>query len=218
MVKKTFFFIALVLIVGSFAQATFIEQTGNGGGRSFDWVVMHYLNRDNTLSAAQSATLEELRVAGSTADVQAPYDSGETVVFNHTFEQKGTYMVRVKARDGLGAESTWGTLQVKMPYNKGVIASNPWSFLLGKISDIERNTEDDFWFLPQKVLYIHYTQEQGFSVQIIDELSGAFPCCGSIPDEDFYGKLRDSFIRGLCIIKILQFHGSILIGTPLKPF
>ena len=44
-----------------------------------------------------------------------PYSSDENVTLSHTFTKKGTYTIKVKARDVYYAESDWGTLQVKMP-------------------------------------------------------------------------------------------------------
>jgi len=44
-----------------------------------------------------------------------PYSSDENVTLSHTFTKKGTYTIKVKARDIYYAESDWGTLQVKMP-------------------------------------------------------------------------------------------------------
>jgi hypothetical protein len=44
-----------------------------------------------------------------------PYPSDENVTLSHTFTEKGTYTIKVKARDVHYAESDWGTLQVSMP-------------------------------------------------------------------------------------------------------
>jgi len=41
--------------------------------------------------------------------------SGTTVTLNHTWEKRGTYSIRAKAKDVYGAQSDWGTIQVKMP-------------------------------------------------------------------------------------------------------
>jgi len=43
------------------------------------------------------------------------YESGVTITVGHHFLYKGTYNIKVKARDSYGAESEWGYLQVKMP-------------------------------------------------------------------------------------------------------
>jgi nitroreductase len=44
-----------------------------------------------------------------------PCSSGESVLFNHTWAKRGTYVIKAKAKDALGAEGAWGTLQVTMP-------------------------------------------------------------------------------------------------------
>ena len=44
-----------------------------------------------------------------------PYPSGDSITVSHTFTEKGTYTIKVKARDTYNAESEWGTLQVTMP-------------------------------------------------------------------------------------------------------
>jgi len=44
-----------------------------------------------------------------------PYGSNTNMTVSHTFAAKGTYLIKAKAKDVYGAESGWGTLQVKMP-------------------------------------------------------------------------------------------------------
>lgn len=44
-----------------------------------------------------------------------PYVSNTNLSLNHTFAVKGAYTITAKARDIYGAESGWGSLQVKMP-------------------------------------------------------------------------------------------------------
>jgi rhodanese-related sulfurtransferase len=44
-----------------------------------------------------------------------PYHSGEEAILNHTWSEKGTYTVKVKARDIYGSESDYATLEIKMP-------------------------------------------------------------------------------------------------------
>lgn len=55
------------------------------------------------------------------------YESGEKVSINHTWDKKGSYTIRVKARDYTGLESFWSeSLTVSMPIIK-VKAFNFWS-------------------------------------------------------------------------------------------
>lgn len=49
-----------------------------------------------------------------------PFTSGEEIIVNHTWSDKGTYTVKVKARDIYGAESDWGTLEISMSKRKAV--------------------------------------------------------------------------------------------------
>jgi parallel beta-helix repeat protein len=45
-----------------------------------------------------------------------PYKSGDEIVLNHTWTDRGTYTIQAKARDTYdGSESDWGTLKVFMP-------------------------------------------------------------------------------------------------------
>jgi len=72
---------------------------------------------------------------------QGPYASGEEVPFSYTWTEKGTYIVRVKAKDIYGTESDWATLEVSMPKLKGL--PNIFSFklfdYLTSLRDILRN-------------------------------------------------------------------------------
>lgn len=49
-----------------------------------------------------------------------PYFSGEEVIVNHIWAEKGTYVVKVKAWDYYQAESDWAALEVSMPKNRAV--------------------------------------------------------------------------------------------------
>ena len=47
-----------------------------------------------------------------------PYESGETINLDHTWDEQGTYTLRAKAKDIYDSESDWSILEVKMPVNK----------------------------------------------------------------------------------------------------
>ncbi len=49
-----------------------------------------------------------------------PYVSGEEVTRTHIWQNRGTYIIQVKARDTLGEESDWAELEVSMPKNKAI--------------------------------------------------------------------------------------------------
>jgi parallel beta-helix repeat protein len=44
-----------------------------------------------------------------------PFQSGESVNVSHTWATRGTYTIKAKAKDMQNAESSWGTLSIKMP-------------------------------------------------------------------------------------------------------
>ncbi|MCJ7572430.1 MAG: hypothetical protein MUO82_11265, partial [Candidatus Thermoplasmatota archaeon] len=46
------------------------------------------------------------------------YPSGKEISANQSWKEKGTYLIKGKAKDIYGAESDWGTLEVTMPKNK----------------------------------------------------------------------------------------------------
>jgi peptidase C25-like protein/PKD domain-containing protein len=54
-----------------------------------------------------------------------PYASGQLIEVSHTWSEKGTYQIRVKAKDDQGAESDWSDpLEISMPKDKKVFSSN----------------------------------------------------------------------------------------------
>jgi len=55
---------------------------------------------------------------GSTTLRNGSFASGEIVTVNHTWQKKGTYLVRLKVKDVYGLVSDWATLQVKIPRNR----------------------------------------------------------------------------------------------------
>jgi len=52
---------------------------------------------------------------GATEEWIGPYESGEIVKINHTWDEIGAYTIKAKARDTKGLESDWSQLIVKMP-------------------------------------------------------------------------------------------------------
>lgn len=53
-----------------------------------------------------------------------PYASGTEVIKSHYWSEKGTYIIRCKAKDPYNAESEWGTLSVTMPLDLQSSQSN----------------------------------------------------------------------------------------------
>jgi len=58
---------------------------------------------------------------GNVVEWYGPYSSGEEFTLDHTWTEKGTYTLKVKAKDNKGAESEWANLEVMMPKNKPFI-------------------------------------------------------------------------------------------------
>ena len=55
------------------------------------------------------------------------YNSGENCIATHTWKEKGTYEIKVKAKDIDGWESEWSDpLVVSMPKTKSINEFNPW--------------------------------------------------------------------------------------------
>ena len=53
-----------------------------------------------------------------------PFASGETVCVNYTWAAKGTYQIKVKAKDTNGQESPWSDpLSVTIPRNRAIVNS-----------------------------------------------------------------------------------------------
>jgi len=58
---------------------------------------------------------------GSTSDWLGPYDSGEICEASHCWDEKGTYLIKVKARDKYGIEGPWSDpLSLSIPKNKAI--------------------------------------------------------------------------------------------------
>ncbi len=57
---------------------------------------------------------------GITEEWIGPFPSGEEVIVNHTWSEKGKYEIRIRAKDNDGLRSALGSLKVSMPKNKPV--------------------------------------------------------------------------------------------------
>jgi hypothetical protein len=130
---------------------------------------------------------------GNTSGWLGPHQSGEEITIKHIWSQQGTYDVRVKAKDS--DESEWGTLSVRMPNKINTLST--WAFLIGKISDIERDPNQRFRFVPIKMLEFSHTLEYGFIAKLVDDTNGPYPCCGYIDPAEFNGLFTNSIICGL---------------------
>ena len=52
---------------------------------------------------------------GTNSSWIGPYHSGELITQSHTWATKGTYAIKAKVKDTSGAESDWGTFNLKVP-------------------------------------------------------------------------------------------------------
>jgi parallel beta-helix repeat protein len=52
-----------------------------------------------------------------------PFDSGTEITRSHSWNKKGTYIIKVKAKDPYNAESQEATLEVTMPRNRAIMGS-----------------------------------------------------------------------------------------------
>jgi pyrrolidone-carboxylate peptidase len=59
-----------------------------------------------------------------------PYDSGVEITAKHVWNEKGTYIIKAKAKDVFNAESGWGTLDVTMPTSYNIPMHWFWERIL----------------------------------------------------------------------------------------
>jgi len=50
-----------------------------------------------------------------------PYASGEEATISHTWQNKGSFTIRAKAKDPYDAEGPWGSLSITMPRNRAIL-------------------------------------------------------------------------------------------------
>jgi len=132
---------------------------------------------------------------GTTTDWLGPFDSGTSLVVNHTWDTKQTFTVKAKAKDSRGAESEWATLPVKIPF---LGKSRIW--LVGSITSLDKSASIGFRFLPIKVLEVSAIVGQDRSTQILTETYGEYPCCGYLPYSDFRGIVTQRLLLGVWVI------------------
>jgi hypothetical protein len=125
-----------------------------------------------------------------------PYPSNEQITFSHTYVNQGGYTIQAKVKDTSDAESDWSTYPITISKIKNQPFQQIITFLIGKITDIEENQQGGVRFLPIRVMKIVLGGDLAFSIQIIDETYGGYPCCTYINPEDFKGLITSSFIVG----------------------
>jgi len=133
---------------------------------------------------------------GNSTGWLGPYDSGEQIIVNHTWQTKETFTVKAKAKDSIGAESEWATLAVKIP----ILLGKSRILLVGTITSLEKTPPIGFRFLPVKVLEINAMAGQSRTTKILNETYGEYPCCGYLPYSEFRGIVTQKFLVGMWVI------------------
>jgi len=72
----------------------------------------------------------------TTSDWLGPYTSGTQIHQTHTWSEKGTYTVKVKAKDSMNGESEWGTISVVMPLDYRFTLTGFIQHLLGMFPNL----------------------------------------------------------------------------------
>jgi hypothetical protein len=72
----------------------------------------------------------EINWGDNTTQITGLHESGEEIVINHTWNVRGTYIVRVRAIDMLNLKSDWAALTVTMPCSHKIPIQSFWGGLL----------------------------------------------------------------------------------------
>jgi rhodanese-related sulfurtransferase len=73
---------------------------------------------------------------GTNTTYTGPHSSGQEIIVNHTWSEKGDYIIQVKAWDFYQAESDWSKFEVSMSKNKNLISSEIIDNILDIINEI----------------------------------------------------------------------------------
>ena len=57
---------------------------------------------------------------GKKTDWTGPYASGEPVTLNHTWDKRGDYTIRARAKDTENLWGDWGELDIRMPVSHNI--------------------------------------------------------------------------------------------------
>jgi len=69
---------------------------------------------------------------GTNSSWICPAPSGGIIVQSHTWQKKGAYLVKAKAKDSSGAESDWGSLDITMPCSSDMRFQPFWEWLFDR--------------------------------------------------------------------------------------
>jgi hypothetical protein len=65
-----------------------------------------------------------------------PYPSGEPVIVSHTWESRGEYQMRVRAKDTYGLVSDWGISEIVIPKGKNVHIPLIFEWMIGVLQNV----------------------------------------------------------------------------------
>lgn len=64
-----------------------------------------------------------------------PFESGQLQTANHSWAKKGVYLIRIKAMDCIGVESSWGTLPMNIPISTSIPFPAFWMRVFERVSN-----------------------------------------------------------------------------------
>ena len=73
---------------------------------------------------------------GVTTDWLGPYSSGESIIMNHSWSEKGNYTIRARAKDTDNNWGPWGELKVTMPFSFNIPFLQFWVRILERFPNV----------------------------------------------------------------------------------
>jgi hypothetical protein len=90
------------------------QPTGAASGTIYN----EYTYRTSTTDLDNDQVYYKWSTGENVSEWFGPYESGESVYFKHSWNAKGSYEIKVKAKDVHGLESGWSNpLPISMPYS-----------------------------------------------------------------------------------------------------
>jgi hypothetical protein len=106
--------IKVVTIAPDHSPSTPEQPTGATSGR----IYMEYTYRTSTTDLDNDEVYYKWSTGENVSEWLGPYKSGESVYFKHSWNTKGSYQIKAKAKDVQGLESDWSDpLPISMPYS-----------------------------------------------------------------------------------------------------
>lgn len=73
---------------------------------------------------------------GELTDWLGPHTHNQKLEINHTWSEKGDYVIRAQAKDSYGAESEWATVPIEMPFKKNLIQFKMFHAMLNHFNEL----------------------------------------------------------------------------------